>query len=57
MATTQEFENAVKWFNQNGIPAKNYNNEYVVIEVNGFEIFVSTSEVMHRAELWENENN
>jgi len=52
---TNEMELAVKWFNSKDIPARIVNDD-VVITVNDYEIYINSSEVIYRAELWQDEN-
>jgi len=56
--TQKEMELAVKWFNSRDIPARIVNDD-VAITVIDYEIYISSSEVMYRAELQqeEEENN
>jgi len=57
---TQENQFASDWFNSRGIKSW-VNDDQVYIEVTGeletYEILVSSSEVLYRADLYKDENN
>jgi hypothetical protein len=50
-----ELKEAKLWFDSRGIAAREYDGE-LMIEVGPYEVMVSHSEILYRAELYKEEN-
>ena len=51
-----ELQKALLWFEHNGFECSTDDDSTIYLVVNNFNIQVSTSEVLYRAELWDNNN-
>ena len=51
-----ELQKALLWFEQNGFECYTDDDSTIYLVVNDFNIQVSTSEVLYRAELWDSNN-
>lgn len=52
-----ELQKALLWFEHNGFECYTDDNSSIYLVVNDFDVQVSTSEVIYRAELWDLDSN
>lgn len=54
--TMTNIQKAINWFNGRGINAREEESCIITLDVDGYSVTISDSEVNYRAELWDDEN-